>query len=86
MTMNDQQSPTANDNAAPSFEQALEQLEGLVEQLETGDLSLDGALQAYEQGVALQRRCHGLLAEAEQKVEILTRNSPSAALEPFDSE
>jgi exodeoxyribonuclease VII small subunit len=52
-----------------SFEQALEELEGLVRQLETGRVRLDDAIGAYERGAALKRHCEAKLNEAKAKVE-----------------
>jgi exodeoxyribonuclease VII small subunit len=69
---------------APEFEQALEELEGLVERLERGDLPLDEALKAFERGVALTRHCQASLQAAQQKVEILLKRGPKAEIEPFD--
>jgi exodeoxyribonuclease VII small subunit len=54
-----------------SFEQCLEQLDGIVHQLEDGQLSMEQALAAYEAGVRHLKRCHGLLEAAERKVELL---------------
>jgi len=69
--------------AAPDFEQALAELETLVERLESGDLPLDEALQTFERGVALTRQCQGALKAAQQKVEILLKRSADAGVEPF---
>ncbi|MBA3582572.1 MAG: exodeoxyribonuclease VII small subunit [Gammaproteobacteria bacterium] len=66
-----------------SFEKNLADLEKLVEQLEQGELSLDNALQYFERGVALAKACEKTLREAEQKVQILTRQSATAEPEPF---
>ena len=55
-----------------SFEQALAQLETIVHDLEEGQIGLADALARYEQGVALLRRCHALLENAERKIELLT--------------
>src|ERR1700722_11799464 len=55
----------------PSFEQALDQLETIVHALEEGRLGLDESLAHYEAGVKLLRRCHGLLARAERRIELL---------------
>ncbi len=57
--------------AQPNFEQQLEALEAIVDQLEDGDLPLDEALKVFEKGVKLSRQCQQHLAEAEQKVTIL---------------
>ena len=67
-----------------SFEDALNELEALVEQMESGDLSLDQSLAAFEKGVALTRQCQKALSEAELKVQTLT--SADAEPEPFDDD
>jgi exodeoxyribonuclease VII small subunit len=71
---------------ALDFEQALLSLEELVGTLEAGDQPLEQALAAFERGVALARRCQAALRAAEQRVEILTRNTADAPLEPFEPE
>ena len=53
------------------FEQALNQLENLVEAMEGGDLSLEDSLKAFEQGIKLSRECQTALSTAEQKVQLL---------------
>jgi exodeoxyribonuclease VII small subunit len=74
----------ARDSKAPDFEQALAELEGLVERLEHGDLPLDEALKAFERGVALTRQCQASLQAAQQKVEILLKRGSKAEIEPFE--
>lgn len=54
-----------------SFEKSLAELEKIVQQLEQGDLPLDDAMQAFEQGIRLTRNCQQQLESAEQKVRIL---------------
>jgi len=66
------------------LEEALEELEQLVEQLERGNLPLDQALKAFERGIALTRSCQKSLEAAEQKVRILTEKTPDAQPEPFE--
>ena len=69
----------------PDFEQALSELEGLVERLERGDLPLDEALRAFERGVALTRHCQACLQAAQQKVDILLkRTDQPPSPEPFE--
>ena len=68
------------------FEKALEELERLVEQMEQGELSLEESLRSFERGVALTRQCQKALQEAEQKVEILTRQDGEDRVEPFEPE
>ena len=67
----------------PEFEQALNELESVVERLEQGDLPLDDALRAFERGVELTRHCHNALKAAQQRVEILLQRGGQAAIEPF---
>ena len=75
--------PLAQNPNEPDFEQALGELEQLVERLERGDLPLDEALKTFERGVALTRHCQGALKAAQQKVEILLKKSRKAELQPF---
>ncbi|WP_273439871.1 exodeoxyribonuclease VII small subunit [Sedimenticola selenatireducens] len=76
--------PVINENSEPSFEQALSELESLVETLEQGDLSLEESLKSFERGVALTRTCQMALKESEQKVQILSDQRIDAEPEPFD--
>ncbi len=62
-----------SDSKSPEFEEALEELERLVEKLERGDLPLEEALRSFERGVELTRRCQSELKAAQQRVEILLR-------------
>jgi exodeoxyribonuclease VII small subunit len=55
----------------PSFEEALEQLEGSVERLESGDLNLEEALQVFEQGIAASRTCTRWLDQTRKRVQVL---------------
>ena len=57
---------------SPDFETALERLEGIVHDLEDGDLGLDQSLERYEEGVKYLKLCHQKLKETEQKIELLT--------------
>ena len=68
------------------LETALADLEGLVEELESGDLPLEKAMQKFEQGIKLTRNCQAALKEAEQKVEILLKSAGGEELEDFDVE
>ncbi|MCW9027886.1 MAG: exodeoxyribonuclease VII small subunit [Kangiella sp.] len=64
----------AKKTTGANFENQLQELESIVEQLEGGELPLDDALKVFEKGVKLSRQCQQLLAEAEQKVTILMDN------------
>jgi len=80
-------SPTTRKKTqAPSFEQALAELETLVEAMDKGDLALEDSLKSFERGVELTRICQKALADAEQKVRILTEKSVDAELQPFSSD
>lgn len=56
----------------PNFEQALVELEQLVDKMEAGDLKLEQALEHFERGIKLSRQCQQALEQAEQKVQELT--------------
>jgi len=79
--------PTHADVKEMSFEQALQQLEQIVDQLERGDVPLDKSIEIYERGEALRNRCDELLKAAEAKIEKikLTREGKPAGTEPLDS-
>lgn len=57
------------------FEDALERLELIVDQLEAGNLALEDSLKVFEEGVGLARRCAKYLDEAEKRIELLTRDA-----------
>lgn len=57
---------------APDFEAAIAELETLVQRMESGELSLEASLQAFERGVQLTRVCQSALKAAEQRVRLLT--------------
>ena len=61
--------------ADKKFENALQDLEGVVEKLDSGTLSLEESLQAFEEGVALARFLEEKLTEVEKRVEVLTRDN-----------
>jgi exodeoxyribonuclease VII small subunit len=67
------------------FEQALGELEAVVEKLEHGDLPLEEALKQFERGIELTRSCQASLKQAEQRVEVLLAKTPEATPEPFDA-
>ncbi len=69
------------------FEEALQRLERIVDQLESGNLPLEDSLKVFEEGVGLARRCARYLDEAEKRIELLTRDESGALrAEPFDLE
>jgi exodeoxyribonuclease VII small subunit len=74
----------ARDSETPDFEQALAELEQIVETLEHGDLPLDEALRRFERGVELTRHCQSALKTAQQRVEILLRRNSEPEAVPFE--
>ncbi|HEY5818457.1 MAG TPA: exodeoxyribonuclease VII small subunit [Mesorhizobium sp.] len=79
---------TNEDVKALSFEQALEALEKIVEDLERGEVPLDQSIRIYERGEALKAHCARLLKAAEDKVEKirLSRDGKPVGVEPLDGE
>ncbi|MCA3218007.1 MAG: exodeoxyribonuclease VII small subunit [Burkholderiales bacterium] len=67
--------------ATLSFEQALEELDLLVRQMESGELSLDASIAAYRRGADLAQHCQGKLAIAEQEIAKLDGD----VLKPLDA-
>ncbi|MFY9179357.1 MAG: exodeoxyribonuclease VII small subunit [Venatoribacter sp.] len=66
------------------FENALADLEKLVQRMESGELSLEDSLQAFEQGVQLTRQCQEALVKAEQRVQLLLEKNGQSVAQPFD--
>lgn len=62
---------SAKEPAPPSFENALGELEAIVQNMEGGKLSLEESLAAYQRGVELLRLCQSTLNAAEQKIQSL---------------
>ena len=71
-----------------SFEQALKELESIVDRLEKGDVELEASILIYERGEALKTHCEGLLRKAEAKVEKIALNASGQPIgtEPLDVE
>lgn len=67
-----------------NFEKSLKELNTLVEQLETGKLSLEQSLTAFETGIKLTRQCQHALTNAEQKVQILLEKNGNLTLESYE--
>ncbi len=67
------------------FEDSLGELEGLVETLESGDISLEDALAKFERGVLLTRQCQGLLKNAELRVDqLMAQGGQADDVQPLD--
>ncbi|MCU0558092.1 MAG: exodeoxyribonuclease VII small subunit [Desulfobacterales bacterium] len=70
--------------ASPNFEKALQQLEEIVHELESGDLPLEKALKKFEDGVRLSKLCADKLDETEKRVILLMQDSAGNPTEvPF---
>jgi len=69
------------------FEDAMTRLEEIVEELESGELSLEESLSAFEEGIKLSKICAKLLNEAERKVEILMKGEDGQLIaKPFSED
>jgi exodeoxyribonuclease VII small subunit len=59
----------------PNFASAMDRLEAIVEQMESGKMHLEDLIVRYEEGMKLVKICQERLASAEQRIEIITRNN-----------
>jgi len=59
-----------------TYEQALGELEALIERIEQGEIGLEQSLAEYRRGAALLKRCRGILETAEQQIDELTADEP----------
>ncbi|WP_049723410.1 exodeoxyribonuclease VII small subunit [Gilvimarinus polysaccharolyticus] len=67
------------------LESSLSELESIVAQMETGELTLEQSLAAFEQGIKLTRNCQTRLQQAEQQVQMLIEQNGEATLTEFDT-
>ncbi len=68
-----------------SFEDALQELEGIVRNLESGKGNLDTAIDSYERGAALKKHCEAKLREAKEKIDKITAGADGKlGAEPVD--
>jgi exodeoxyribonuclease VII small subunit len=72
--------------AKENFEEALEKLEKIVREMEAGEMPLDAALKAFEEGIRLIRFCSGKLDAAGRRVEILLEKENSLQTKVFQDE
>ncbi|MBV2208031.1 MAG: exodeoxyribonuclease VII small subunit [Thermomonas sp.] len=77
---------TPQEDVSPvaDFEQSMQSLEDLVDQMESGDMSLEQSLAAYERGVGLYRRCQTALEQAELRVRQLSDPAKPEQASDFD--
>jgi exodeoxyribonuclease VII small subunit len=78
-------SPAPAEAEDPGFEASLARLEELVERLERGDLALEAALAAFEEGVTLARRCAAQLGDAERRIDLLLRQGGGVVTQPLEA-
>jgi exodeoxyribonuclease VII small subunit len=79
-----EKSPDASDASPPAFEDALAQLEEMVEEMESDQIPLEELIRKYEQGTRLFRLCEKRLDEAQGRIEIIRKNrNGETVLEPF---
>lgn len=69
-----------------SFENAIKDLEDIVEQLENKELSLDDSLKLFEKGIGLYRFCSNKLNQAEEKIQMIVEENGVIQSVPFKSE
>ncbi|GBF11042.1 exodeoxyribonuclease VII small subunit [Tepidibacillus sp. HK-1] len=67
-----------------SFEQSLERLEIIVEKLESGNVPLEKAIDLFQEGMKLAKRCHSKLENIEHKVEVLLEKDGEWLKKPFE--
>lgn len=86
MAKETRQTPTgARELEELAYEQLIEQLEGVVRQLEAGELSLEDSLQAFERGVQLSQAAERRLDAAEHRVEVLLQGDRTQPLPPMEA-
>ncbi|MCP3772569.1 exodeoxyribonuclease VII small subunit [Paenibacillus sp. MZ04-78.2] len=73
----------SNQKATPSFEQAMDQLERIVAQLESGDIPLEKAIELFQEGMKLSQLCGQKLEQVERKIEILLEEEGGLTKKPF---
>ena len=69
-----------------SFEEQMETLEGIVNELEKGELSLDESLAKFEDGMKLAKECNKILESAEKRITILVNKDSELVEENFNTE
>ncbi|MCG8587874.1 MAG: exodeoxyribonuclease VII small subunit [Proteobacteria bacterium] len=75
---------TAAEGEELPFEGALGRIEEIVDRLEEGDLPLEEALSAFEEGVRLTKRCATQLEAAERRIEVLLKDGEEWLVRPFE--
>ncbi|TVY11507.1 exodeoxyribonuclease VII small subunit [Paenibacillus cremeus] len=74
---------TNQEPTTPSFEQAMDQLERIVAQLESGDVPLEQAIELFQEGMKLSQLCGQKLEQVERKIEVLLEQDGGMVKKPF---
>ena len=69
-----------------NFEEKISKLEGIVNELEKGEMNLDESLKKFEEGMNLSKECNKMLEEAEKKITILLEKDGNIEEDNFDEE
>ncbi len=69
-----------------NFEEQIEKLEGIVAELEKGELNLDDSVSKFEEGIKISKECNKILEEAEKKITILVNKDGEITEEDFETE
>lgn len=69
-----------------SFEEQIEELEQIVNQLEKGDLNLDDSVAKFEEGIKISKECNKILEKAEKKITILVNQDDELKEENFETD
>jgi len=72
--------------AKDKFEESLERLDEIVRKMESGDMSLEESLKAFEEGIKLARMCTKKLDEAERRVDMLLKQGDESIIKPFQED
>ena len=69
-----------------NFEESMKKLEGIVTELENGNLNLDESVSKFEEGMKISKKCSKILEEAEKRITILLEKDGELKEENFDAE
>ena len=69
-----------------NFEESMKKLEGIVTELENGNLNLDESVKRFEEGMKIAKQCNTILEKAEKKITILLEKDGELKEENFDAE
>ena len=67
-----------------NFEENIEQLEKVVQELESGNLNLEDSIKQFEEGINLSKKCNDILEEAEKKITVLVKKDDKVEEEKFE--